>query len=127
MTTIAAAVLYQDGKVLICQRKARQEFPLKWEFPGGKVERGEETTAALRRELQEELDIEAEIGPEIARFGYKYAGKPEILLVFFKVEVFQGKPVNKVFEQIRWVPPKKLAVYDLLEADFLVLDRITSH
>src|SRR5262245_47197740 len=84
MTTIVAAVIVKDGRVLICQRKAEQEFPFKWEFPGGKVEKGEETTAALRRELKEELDIQAEIGPEIARFGYNYPKKPKIMLVFFK-------------------------------------------
>ena len=124
MTTIVAAVMVKDGKVLICQRKADQEFPFKWEFPGGKIEKGEETTAALRRELQEELGIEAEIGPELARFGYNYPKKARIMLIFFKVEKFEGKVTNNVFEQIRWVPPKTLSVYDLLEADFLILDKV---
>jgi 8-oxo-dGTP diphosphatase len=96
---------------------------LKWEFPGGKIEPGEETTAALRRELSEELGIDAEIGPEIARFGYKYP-KRHVMLIFFKVETYSGQPVNKVFEQIRWIPVKMLAIYDLLEADYLALDKI---
>jgi mutator protein MutT len=122
-TPIAAAVIVRDGKVLICQRRPNQDFPMKWEFPGGKIEPGEETTAALRRELAEELGIEAEIGPEIARFGYKYPSA-DVLLIFFRVEIFQGEPVNKVFEQIRWVPPRMLSVYDLLEADYLILDKI---
>ncbi len=126
MTSIAAAVIVKDGKILICQRKADREFPLKWEFPGGKIEKGEETTAALRRELREELDIQAEIGPEIARFGYNYPQKPRIMLIFFKVEQFEGQIVNKDFEQIRWVLPKQLGVYDLLEADFLILDKLQS-
>jgi len=122
-TSIVAAVIVRDGKVLLCQRRAEQEFPLKWEFPGGKIEPGEETTAALRRELAEELGIEAEIGPEIARFGYKYPTK-DVHLIFFKVDTYQGEPTNKVFAQIRWIPLKMLAIYDLLEADYLVLDRI---
>lgn len=126
MTTIVAAVIVKDGKVLICQRKANQEFPFKWEFPGGKIEDGEETTAALRRELQEELGIEAEIGGEVARFGYTYPKKPRIMLIFFKVEKFEGQVENKVFEQIRWVPPKTLSVFDLLEADYLLLDKVTN-
>jgi 8-oxo-dGTP diphosphatase len=124
MTSIAAAVIVKDGKILICQRKADREFPFKWEFPGGKIEKGEETTAALRRELKEELDIEAEIGPEIARFGYNYPKKPKIMLIFFKVERFEGQLTNKDFAQIRWVFPKQLGVYDLLEADFLILDKL---
>ncbi len=122
-TSIVAAVIVREGKVLLCQRRAEQEFPLKWEFPGGKIEPGEETTAALRRELAEELGIEAEIGPEIARFGYKYPAK-DVHLIFFKVDTYQGEPVNKVFAQIRWIPLKMLAIYDLLEADYLVLDKI---
>ena len=124
MTSIAAAVIVKDGKILICQRKADREFPFKWEFPGGKIEMGEETTAALRRELKEELDIQAEIGPEIARFGYNYPKKPKIMLIFFKVDSFEGPLANKDFEQIRWVLPKQLGVYDLLEADFLILDKL---
>jgi 8-oxo-dGTP diphosphatase len=124
MTTIVAAVIVQDGKILICQRKADQEFPFKWEFPGGKIEKGEETTAALRRELQEELGVDAEIGAELARFGYNYPKKPRIMLIFFKVEKFAGKVTNQVFEQIRWVPPKTLSVYDFLEADYLILDKL---
>src|SRR5690349_18215059 len=116
MTTIVAAVMVKDGKVLICQRKANQEFPFKWEFPGGKIEKDEETTAALRRELKEELDIDAEIGAEITRFGYNYPKKPRIMLIFFRVDKFEGKIVNKVFEQTRWVPTKQLPMFDLLEA-----------
>ena len=124
MRSIAAAVIVRNGQILICQRRANQDFPLKWEFPGGKIEPGEETTAALRRELAEELGIEAEIGPEIARLTYRYPGRAEILLIFFRVDAFRGAPENRVFQEIRWVPPQSLASYDFLEADLLVLDRI---
>ena len=55
MTTVVAGILERDGRILICQRKADQAHPLKWEFPGGKVEAGEEPEAALQRELNEEL------------------------------------------------------------------------
>ncbi len=124
MTSIAAAIVFRDGCVLICQRRADQDFPLKWEFPGGKIEPGEETTAALRRELAEELGIEAEIGPELERFTYRYPGRPEILLIFFEVTEFTGEVANRVFEEIRWVPPKMLGSYDFLEADVQVLEKI---
>ena len=78
----------------------------------------------MRRELAEELGIEAEIGPEIARYWFRYAGRPRILLIFFNVDTFQGELANKVFEQIRWAPAQTLRGYDLLEADFQVLDKI---
>ena len=62
---VVAAVIERDGQILIGQRKARGRHGLKWEFPGGKVEPGEEPRAALARELREELAIEAVIGPII--------------------------------------------------------------
>ena len=62
MTTVVAGVLERDGKILICRRRADQPHPLKWEFPGGKLETGESPAAALIRELREELGIESEAG-----------------------------------------------------------------
>lgn len=122
--SIAAAVIFHNGRVLICQRRPNQDFPLEWEFPGGKTEPGEEGAAALRRELAEELGIEAEIGPELARFPYRYPGRSKILLVFFAVTEFKGEVVNRVFEQIRWVPANTLTAYDFLEADVHILGKI---
>ena len=62
---VVAAVMMRDGKILIGQRKRGGRHPLKWEFPGGKVEPGEDPRAALARELREELDVEAVIGEEM--------------------------------------------------------------
>src|SRR5574337_479283 len=67
MKHVVAALIVKDGKLLVCQRTRHQTMPLKWEFPGGKIEEGEQPRDALRRELQEELGIEAVIGEEIAR------------------------------------------------------------
>ena len=61
---VAAAVIVRDGKILIGQRPRGEWGELEWEFPGGKLEPGEDAPAALARELREELAIEAEIGPE---------------------------------------------------------------
>ena len=91
--------------------------PLKWEFPGGKVEPGENPQEALHRELHEELDIRPEIGPEIARYQYQYPSRPPILLIFFKVDRFHGEPCNLVFERIAWALPRDLPSYDFLEGD----------
>src|SRR6266481_10134598 len=94
MTTVVAAVIERDGLILIGQRLPGKQHPLKWEFPGGKVEPGEDPRDALARELAEELDIRPEIGPEIARYEYQYPGRPPILLIFFKVDQFYGEPRN---------------------------------
>ncbi len=117
MTTVVAAVIERDGRMLIAQRRAGAPHSLKWEFPGGKVEPGEEPREALARELREELEIRAEVGPEIARYRYEYPGRAPILLIFHKVQRFLGEPRNLIFEQISWVLPRDLPSCDFLEGD----------
>jgi 8-oxo-dGTP diphosphatase len=117
MVTVAAGILQQDGRILICQRKPTGAFPLQWEFPGGKVEAGEDAMACLRRELREELAIEAEIGAEVSAFQYTYPNGFQVNLVFFQVSNYSGQMVNQAFEQMRWVAPQDLPGYDFLAGD----------
>lgn len=117
MITVAAGILKQDGKILICQRKPTGVFPLQWEFPGGKVEVDEDVQTCLRRELQEELAIEAAIGPEVSAFQYTYPNGFQVNLVFFWVGAYTGEIANQAFEQILWVDPHELPSFDFLEAD----------
>ncbi len=124
MITVAAGILKQDGRILICQRKPTGAFPLQWEFPGGKVEAGEDAQTCLRRELREELAIEAEIGPEVAAFQYTYPNGFQVNLVFFRVSGHVGKMANQAFEQILWVKPDDLLRYDFLEADRALVARL---
>ncbi len=117
MITVAAGILTQGERVLICQRKRSDAFPLQWEFPGGKVEPGEDVQTCLRRELHEELAIEADIGPEISSFEYTYPNGFEVKLSFFRVVAYTGELGNQAFEQIVWVEPHQLPSFDFLEAD----------
>lgn len=126
MTTVVAAVIERDGRILICRRPEGKAHPLKWEFPGGKVEAGEEPLSALARELDEELGIRAEIGPAIARYEYAYEGRPPILLAFYRVTRFEGEPRNLVFHEIRWEVPQALAGYDFLEGDVEFVKRLAA-
>ena len=114
---VVAAVIERNGKILIGQRKAAASHPLKWEFPGGKVEDDETPRDALARELREELGIEAEIGEEMGRYDYRYGNAPATRLIFHRVTVFKGEPQNLDFEQIAWEVPSRLASYDFLEGD----------
>jgi 8-oxo-dGTP diphosphatase len=114
---VVAAVIEREGKILICRRRADAHHPLKWEFPGGKVEAGETPSVALARELEEELAVRAVIGPEIARYPYQYPGRSPILLIFFRVKEFEGEPVNREFLAILWEEPRNLLQYDFLEGD----------
>jgi 8-oxo-dGTP diphosphatase len=117
VTNVVAAVVERDGKILICRRRADQPHPLKWEFPGGKLEPGESPEAALVRELNEELGIEAGSGTEIMRYEFAYPGKSPILLIFLKVETWQGEIENRIFETILWEGREALPTYDFLEGD----------
>jgi 8-oxo-dGTP diphosphatase len=101
----------------------RQAHPLKWEFPGGKVEQGETPAEALARELEEELGIRAARGEEMDRYEFEYPGKPRIELIFFRVTSFEGEPQNLVFQEMRWVPREKLGEFDFLEGDLEFLGR----
>jgi 8-oxo-dGTP diphosphatase len=117
MPTVTAGILGNGDRVLICQRRAGSRFGLKWEFPGGKVEEGETPEACLRRELREELAIEAQIGPEVYRTEHRYPGGLDVRLLFFRVSGYAGTPVNHEFERIEWVEPGRLPEFDFLEAD----------
>jgi len=122
MITVTAGILGDGERVLICQRRAGTRFGLKWEFPGGKVEEGETPEACLRRELREELAIEARIGPEVYRTEHEYPGGFALRLLFFRVSGYTGTPVNRDFERIEWVEPGRLPEFDFLDADRELVD-----
>jgi 8-oxo-dGTP diphosphatase len=124
--TVVAALVFNSGKLLICQRAANGRFPNKWEFPGGKVEAGEEPKEALRRELAEELGISTEIGDEVWRTDHQYPGHPALRLLFFSVRSYSPSPENRVFEQILWMKTTDLSQYDFLEADRPLVERLSS-
>jgi 8-oxo-dGTP diphosphatase len=121
---VAAGVIEKDDLLLICQRRKGDRHAMKWEFPGGKVEPGETPRQALERELKEELAIEAVIGNEMVRYEHTYP-KGKILLIFYRVARYEGRPVNRVFEQIRWEERRKLREYDFLDGDFDFIRRLT--
>ena len=92
-------------------------MPLKWEFPGGKIEDGEQPRDAMRRELEEELGIVAEVGTEVVRIVHEYPGGGAVELRFFEVRNYLGDVENRIFREIRWVKRQELLKLDFLEAD----------
>jgi 8-oxo-dGTP diphosphatase len=114
---VVAALIIEGGQSLVCQRSAGGTFPLKWEFPGGKIEAGEAPNEALVRELREELAIEIVESKKIYSHRHVYPGLSTVDLQFFLVIQHRGRPVNRVFEQIRWIGPETLAQLDFLDGD----------
>ncbi len=117
MVRVTAAIIRNGDRVLVCQRRRGGAFELKWEFPGGKMEDGEDPRACLARELREELGIEASIGPEVHRTSHRYPNGFAVELLFYRVQDFRGTPENHAFEDVRWAASADLAGLDFLEAD----------
>jgi 8-oxo-dGTP diphosphatase len=123
---VAAALILRDGKILVGQRKKADSHGLKWEFPGGKVERGESPRDALARELEEELGIQAHIGREVVRYTWTYPKRATILLIFHQVTEFGGEPQSLAFERIAWECPERLPGYDFLDGDVDFVRRLAA-
>jgi len=119
MRTVVAAVIERaDRRLLIGQRRQMDTSPLKWEFPGGKVEEGETPETALARELKEELGATLRKCVPIGRVVHKYAETPEELeILFFAAEISETELIPRTFQRIAWVLPKELGDYDFLAAN----------
>lgn len=126
MLQVVAAIIQHGGRVLICRRRPDQSHPLEWEFPGGKVERGETPAQALARELEEELGIGGAAGEEIARYAYSYPGKDPIELIFIRVLNYTGQPRNIIFHEMRWEAPAHLADFDFVKGDTEFIARFSA-
>jgi 8-oxo-dGTP diphosphatase len=114
---VAAALIVRGGEVLIAQRREDQPMASQWEFPGGKIESGESPEQALARELDEELGIQAVIGPRVTHIRHNYRHGGAVDLQFFAVHEFSGEIENRIFQQVRWTKLEDLPTYDFLAAD----------
>jgi 8-oxo-dGTP diphosphatase len=126
MKRVVAGLIVKEGKLLVCQRTRHQTMPLKWEFPGGKIEEGEQPRDALRRELEEELGILANVGDEVRRIQHEYPNGGMVELRFFIVRAYQRELENRIFKDMQWADPKDLPKYDFLEADLLLVSELAA-
>ncbi len=128
MKVIVTAVIERgDRRILIGQRQREDTSPLKWEFPGGKVEEGETPEAALARELREELSVTLEKCVEMARARHKYPAMSEELEIrFYAASIKESKVTPKEFEQIAWTLPKELGNYDFLAANSQLIAQLAT-
>ena len=121
---VAALCRDGDGRILLAQRRADQPMPLKWEFPGGKVEPGEAPVDALAREIVEELGCEARVGRIDDVVFHAYADFDLYMLVY--ACTLAGTPRAVEVADIRWVPPAELAGFDVLPADIALCQRLAA-
>ncbi len=120
---VTAAIIENDGKVLIAKRKKGWRFAGKWEFPGGKIEPNETPEECLKRELKEELGIETDIGSFFCESTYAYPHATVQLLVYRAVHI-SGDYTLYDHQEMRWVSPEHLRDYDFPEADEAVIDKL---
>jgi mutator protein MutT len=113
---VAAAVIRNNGKVLIAQRLALYHMGLKWEFPGGKIEPGEDAAACLIREIKEELDLEIDVGREMMVVEHQYPDR-KVILHFHWYEYLSGEAKALDCQDFKWVNAGELEQYDFAEAD----------
>jgi mutator protein MutT len=113
---VAAVVIDADGRALIAQRPQKKHLAGGWEFPGGKLEPGEERLAGLSRELREEIGITIAAPRPLIRVRHAYPSR-EVLLDVWVVKRYTGEPRGLEGQALRWCPQQDLASADLLPAD----------
>lgn len=125
MTQVAAAILRAGDTILICQRPAHKACPLLWEFPGGKLEKGETLAECLARECKEELNVDIEV---CARFGETIYAYPDftVHLTFFDARITGGAHAATEHHAVRWVTPAEIASYAFCPADQEIVERLRS-
>ncbi len=123
---VTAGLLEKDGLVLIGKRKRGKHFAGNWEFPGGTLKEGETPEQCLKRELNEELDIEVEVGGLFCTSTASYTPEWTIKLLTYRVTLVSGTFKLRDHEEIRWVKPADLVNYDFPEADKTVIKKLTA-
>jgi 8-oxo-dGTP diphosphatase len=121
---VAGLITAADDRVLITRRRADQPHPLQWEFPGGKIEPGESPTAALERELFEELGARVQVGRIWDVLHHDY-GAFEVIMLVYHCRLGPGQtPRCREVEELAWCSPAELAGYPILPADKPLIDRL---
>ena len=124
ITEVVAALIWDNGKFLICQRPAHKARGLLWEFVGGKVESGETKEQALIRECKEELNVLLSVGDVFMDVIHEY---PDIMvhLTLFNATIAEGEPKKLEHNDIRWITPSEIPSYEFCPADGEILKELT--
>lgn len=121
---VVGAVIIENEKILCAQRGPTKSLPLKWEFPGGKIEEGESPQEALRREIHEEMLCKVEIGEQIDHTSYEYDFGIVHLTTFF-CKLVEGTPVLTEHVSMKWLSPQELSSLDWAPADIPTIEKLS--
>lgn len=123
MTDVVAALIWENGRFMICQRPAHKTRGLLWEFAGGKVEPGETKEEALIRECREELDVTVAVENEYMTVVHEYPDLT-VRLTLFNARIAQGMPKLLEHNALRFITPSQIPAFDFCPADEEILRRI---
>lgn len=123
---VVAAVIQQDGKYLITQRRPSAIFPLRWEFPGGKVEENESDESALKRELNERTGASFVIGEKIGERVHNYPHQQVVFALYAATMDNNQKPTPQKVNDVRFVHPSDFGHYHFIEADQETMEELLS-
>lgn len=126
MKEVVAAIAFNDGKVLVTRRAAGQKLAGFWEFPGGKLEPGEDVQTCIVRELEEELGVESTAGEVLTVSEYTYPGGA-ISLIAIEVSLHSRDFTLTVHDEYAWKAPEKLLELNLAPADIPIVNWIHDH
>jgi 8-oxo-dGTP diphosphatase len=122
---VVAALVRQEGRILLSQRRPDQSLPLCWEFPGGKVEPGEPPEAALRREIHEELGCEVRVGRVFEVVFHAYE-RFDLYMLVYEAEIVAGAPSARQVAAVAWVPAREIPTMKLPPADYPLAQRLAA-
>lgn len=125
VTEVVAALVWDEGRFMICQRPEGKARGLLWEFVGGKVEMGEGLREALVRECKEELAVTVEAGDVYMEVVHEYPDMT-VRLTLFEARIVEGVPQKLEHNDIRWITPAEIDEYDFCPADVEILERLRS-
>ena len=120
---VAGILIGHDKSLLLAQLSAKKSFPLQWEFPGGKIEEGEDSESALKRELFEELNVEVDKMKLFDSVIHEY----ELFranIEFFLVKEWSGNLLNKEGQNLQWKKLNDLRGLKILDADVPVISKL---
>lgn len=123
MTDVAAALIEENGKIMICQRPKNKTRAMQWEFVGGKVENGETKAQALVRECMEEIGVTVEVGEEFMEVYHTYPDI-DICLTLFKCKIVGGRPQKLEHNDIKWITRDQLDLFEFCPADKDILETL---